>query len=188
MSDTLPESPFLEQKFCVKCGLCCDGTLFEHAVLQPGERGNLPKKIEQQYGLEGDNESFRLPCAYFVGQCTIYNQPRASVCSAFRCQLLADFSENRISQASAIEKVTNALKFREELYQLYQQIFGQSYTQNSRKLLLESGEIAKSLAADNPLTRQVELLKIKCMIFDMLLVKIFKSKKNFEGMISRSAK
>ena len=51
---------------------------------------------------------------------------------------------------------------------------------------MESGEIVKSLAADSLLTKQVELLQVKCTIFDVLLVKIFKSKKNFEQMTNRS--
>ena len=40
-----PEAPVEEQRICVGCGCCCDGTLFVNAGLNPGERGGLPGQI-----------------------------------------------------------------------------------------------------------------------------------------------
>ena len=44
MADLNADIPVIEQEICVTCGFCCDGTLFKYAVLQSGERGNLPAK------------------------------------------------------------------------------------------------------------------------------------------------
>ena len=183
MDSQISESPVLEQEICVKCGLCCDGTLFDNAVLQIGEDGNLPEKIQQQYGRNGDYEYFKLPCAYFQGTCTIYDQKRAFVCSAFRCQLLADFSKDSISQANAIRKIENTLKFRDEIYQSYRQLFGQDYTLSFRKMLIDLDERQSTMPSDDPLYGSIEFLRIKCTIFETLLIKNFKSLKNFEQMI-----
>ncbi len=180
MKEPVVESPFAEQEICVKCGLCCDGTLFGHAVLQKGEHGYLPEKIEQQYGKEDDAEFFTLPCAYFDGKCTIYDQKRAVVCSAFRCQLLKTFANGRVSQKDAIKIVTDALKFKAEIYQLYKQIFGTDFKRSFRELLMELSKISPDA---NPNNAPVELLRMKCNIYQTLLIKNFKSTKSFELMI-----
>ena len=52
------QAPAEEQKICVGCGFCCDGTLFVHAVLNPGERGSLPEKIEENAYSEGEKDLF----------------------------------------------------------------------------------------------------------------------------------
>ncbi len=184
MNTLLVESPLDEQEICVGCGLCCDGTLFNHAVLQPGEQGNLPVEIEQRYGREGEYEFFTLPCAYFCGKCTIYGQKRASICSDFRCQLLINFSANKLTKANAIKVVDNALIYKTEIYQLYKQIFGRHYTLSFRNLLIELGKYTETMPENDPLKTSIELLRTKCIIFETLLIKNFKSLKNFEQMIS----
>ena len=101
-------SPKAEQAICVTCGFCCDGTLFDHAVLQPGEKGNLPEYMERSYFKNEKGEYFRLPCEYFNENCSIYDQKKAHICSAFRCQLLKDFSKKKITQSNAKKVVRNA--------------------------------------------------------------------------------
>ena len=180
MAKILTESPIKEQEICVQCGLCCDGTLFGHAVLQKGERGNLPEKIEQQYGNEGEAEFFTLPCAYFEGKCTIYNQKKAVVCSAFRCQLLKTFAQGEVSQQDAVKIVTDALKFKVEIYELYKQVFGVDFKLSFRELL---NELGKMTAPSTKKIKELALLKAKCNIYETLLIKNFKSIKTFEAMI-----
>ncbi len=180
MSDESTESPVAEQEICVQCGLCCDGTLFMYAQLQPGERGNLPEKIEQKYRKIGETEQFLLPCQYFDGKCTIYDQKRAVVCSAFRCQLLRDFSKGRISKNDADKTVLNALKFRDEILELYKRIFDVDTKLSFRELLNEMGKMTEPPTEK---TKELALLKAKCNIYETLLIKNFKSIKTFESMI-----
>lgn len=184
MNTVIVESPLTEQAICVKCGLCCDGTLFSHADLAAGEQGNLPEEIEKKYGVNGDYEYFTLPCSYFCGKCTIYDQKKAVVCSAFRCQLLKDVSSAKVTQDDAMKTVANTLKFREDIYEHYKQIFGRDYTLHFREMLDELGQFQYDNPAKTALTMSVDLLKMKCDIYETLLIKRFKSIKNFERMIN----
>jgi hypothetical protein len=180
MASNLIENPVSEQQICIKCGLCCDGTLFEHAALQAGEHGSLPEKIEDNYRKLKDEEVFLLPCHYFDGKCTIYDQKKAVVCSAFRCQLLKDFSKGQISKDNADKMVLNALKFRGEIFDLYKHIFEVDTKLSFRELLTEM-EGKSSLPTEK--TKELALLKAKCNIYETLLIKNFKSVKSFERMI-----
>lgn len=182
MSVESTESPVAEQEICVNCGICCDGTLFDHAELEPGEMssGELPSKIAQNYRKMGEKERFMLPCHYFEEKCTIYDQKRAVVCSAFRCQLLKDFSKGRISKDDANKTVLNALKFRDEILELYKRIFGVDIKLSFRELLNEMG---KMTSPPTDKTKELALLKAKCNIYETLLIKNFKSVKSFERMI-----
>ena len=71
------QAPLQEQDICVTCGFCCDGTLFAHALLNPGEKGSLPERIEESVFSLDDRDYFHLPCRYFAGRCTIYDRQRA---------------------------------------------------------------------------------------------------------------
>ena len=186
MNTVIVESPLSEQEICLNCGLCCDGTLFSYADLATGEQGNLPDEIEQKYAKQDDYEYFALPCSYFCGKCTIYDQKKPIVCSVFRCQLLKNVSSAKITQSDAIKTVANALKFREEIYQLYKQIFGREYTLSFRELLDELSTLQDDAINDKALRLSIDLLKMKCTIYETLLIKRFKSIKNFERMITVS--
>ena len=182
MSELLTDSPIAEQMICVDCGFCCDGTLFSHAHLMPGEKGNLPEKIEEKYEKIGDNEIFLLPCSYFEGKCTIYNQKRAHICSAFRCQLLNRLSDGTLSQSQAASIVANAFELRNEIYALFANIFGHEYGKDFRSMLGELGEIAVESKEKVTSMKDLEKLKLKCNLFEILLIKNFKSYKDFESM------
>jgi hypothetical protein len=65
MIDHAEKAPLNEQVICTKCGFCCDGTLFLHAGLVPGERGSLPEKIEKNSFSYDGKDFFKLPCLYF---------------------------------------------------------------------------------------------------------------------------
>jgi hypothetical protein len=112
-------APEREQTVCLSCGLCCDGTLFGHAVLKPGEKGNLPSLIEQRVFMIGEKDYFRLTCLYFLGRCTIYSSKRADVCGSFRCRLLSEMSEGRISFEKALEIIKGAVIMRNSLQEEY---------------------------------------------------------------------
>ena len=168
-----------EQDICISCGFCCDGTLFHQAILQPGEKGSLPEKIEQAYFKKEDQEFFKLPCLYFDQKCTIYDQEKAIICSAFRCQLLNDFSENKISLKTAKEIVRNSKNTREELLQDYAQITGKEEKITFRQLLIELGKLQKETKGQD---LEFELFNASCNIFESLLIRYFKSEENFNSM------
>jgi hypothetical protein len=172
-----------EQRICVSCGFCCDGTLFLQAQLNNGERGHLPEKIEQQSFRVGDQEWFRLPCLYFTGKCTVYDKEKADVCSAYRCQLLNDFAGGKVSLHDAIESVREAVGMRKEIMKEYQRISGNTEDINFRQLLLELGRIQKPATEKEPLQMDYEMLLARCNIFAALLIKHFRSAADFEKMM-----
>ncbi len=72
------------EHLCQSCGLCCDGSLFDRARLEPDEVGSARKHRLRVVANEG---SFEQRCSALVGRaCTIYDaRPRA--CHAFTCRL-----------------------------------------------------------------------------------------------------
>lgn len=183
MADINAHTPVAEQEICVTCGFCCDGTLFKHAILEPGEQGNLPTKIEKQYGKQNESEFFTLPCAYFDGKCTIYDQKRASICGAFRCRLLKNLSKGRVTHANALQTVAGTKALRNEIFQLYADLTGATCSPGFMGLLDELPTLHQTYAADSTKSRQVSLLVLKCGLLDTLLTKTFKSSKSFEALV-----
>jgi len=179
MPSIINSSPISEQSICIKCGLCCDGTLFDNAVLNPGEKGNLPEKMEHNYVKSGEKEYFKLPCLYFNEKCTIYDQKKAHVCSAFRCQLLKNLSKGKINKKNAEDIVINAFELRNEIFQNYKTINKTNVTPSFRALLFEVRKKNEANIKD----KEFNLLLFKCNIFEILLIKYFKSSKEFESLL-----
>ena len=173
-----------EQSICVTCGYCCDGTLFLHASLNPGERGSLPEKIEENSYTEGDKDYFRLPCKYFAGTCTIYDREKAYVCSSYRCQLLKELADNKVTLHDALEVVREAGEIRKELIEDFKNISGIN-AGNFRQLLSELGKLMKSMPANEPSVMDYEILRSRCNIIEALLIKHFRSAEDFEKMIMK---
>lgn len=171
-----------EQAICITCGFCCDGTIFFHAHLNPGERGQLPEKIEQNSYSEGENDYFLLPCHYFSEKCTIYDKKRADVCSSYRCQLLKDFAEERITIQDGLAVIKDARAMRKELMEHYRRISGNSEDLNFRQLLLELGKIMKSASEKDPVGSDYDILLARCNIFEALLIKHIRSSGDFDQM------
>jgi|WetSurMetagenome_2_1015567.scaffolds.fasta_scaffold177462_2 hypothetical protein len=182
MEESPLQGPVKEQEVCINCGFCCDGTLFFHAHLNPGERGHLPEKIESDSFSEGDKDYFRLPCNYFSGKCTIYDQKRADICSSYRCQLLNDFAERKITLSEALEVIREAMKMRTEIFEQYKLITGDRTDIHFRKLLQELGKIQKRATTEESLGIDYEMLLAKCNIFETLLIKNIRSAGDFDKM------
>jgi hypothetical protein len=171
-----------EQSICVTCGFCCDGTLFLHAHLNAGERGCLPRKIEENSISEEGKDFFRLPCHYFSDRCTIYDSKRADVCSSYRCQLLKDFEDDKIRLADALMIVQEAREIRAELFEKFKLITGNKDGIYFRQILRELGRIQERCPADDPLKMEYDILQVRCNIFEALLIKHIRSAGDFEKM------
>lgn len=183
MSEKILQGPAEEQQICVKCGLCCDATLFQHAHLNPGERGHLPEKIEQNSISDDGKDYFLLPCLYFSGKCTIYDQPRADVCFSFRCRLLNDFADGNISRDEAMRVVNEAIAMRNTLLEDYRRISGEKTDLNFRKVLAVLGKRCMPDTDEGPVSPDYDILQARCNIFEALLVKNFRPAEDFEKLI-----
>ena len=173
-----------EQTICIKCGFCCDGTLFQHAHLDPGERGHLPEKIDQNSFTEEEKDFFMLPCGYFSEKCTIYDRQRANLCASYRCQLLKDFAEGKVELSDALQIVSEAMEMRAELFEQYKRISGDSRKLYFRQLLQELGKLQKAASEKEPLRMEYEILLARCNIFEALLIKHIRSAGDFECFMS----
>jgi GxxExxY protein len=183
--DEIGVAPQEEQNICVSCGFCCDGTLFLHAHLNPGERGNLPAKIEKASLSEDGKDYFRLPCRYFSERCTIYDRKRADICASYRCQLLKDHAAGKIIQDAAIEAVREAREMHGAIMAEYQRLSGRRKKINFRQLLSELGKMQKNTTQDKPVSKEYEMLLARCNIFEALLIKRFRSAEDFEKLVMR---
>jgi len=187
MENLFTNAPQAEQAICVHCGFCCDGTLFLHAVLQPGEKGNLPDKIEQQYYLDEDGEFFKMPCPYFCEKCTIYKQKKAEVCSSFRCQLLKNFATGKISSEEALALVHNAAITRDELIRDFNRLNPNHEVSCFRKLLLHLGSLPESpdnqQTANNKQQTTNDILTARCNILEAQLIRYFRSVEEFDQLV-----
>jgi hypothetical protein len=172
-----------EQNICVNCGFCCDGTLFGFAELHPGERGNLPEKIEKQsYSREG-KDRFILPCGYFDGKCTIYHEKKAMICGAFRCQLLIDFSDGRISLADALGIILEAKKMRHEVFEQFRKITGKEDHLYFRQLLVDLENIQKTYEGNVLSVADAGNLVARCNILQTLLIRHFRPADDFNELM-----
>jgi hypothetical protein len=178
------QAPPEEQSICVSCGFCCDGTLFLHAHLNEGERGHLPVKIEQACFTEKEKDYFMLPCLYFSGKCTIYDKKKADVCSDYRCQLLKDFAKGKITLNDALETVVVAIQLRTEILTEARKVTGQAGIV-FRQFLSWLGKKQKLAGADLQLSDDLEMLLVKCNIFEALLIRHFRSAEEFDKMIMK---
>jgi len=171
-----------EQLICIRCGFCCDATLFDNATLKPGEKGGLPQYMEDSYFKNEKGEYFRLPCAYFNEKCTIYDQKKAHVCSAFRCQLLKDFSKKKISQGNAKKLVKNAMTQRKEILALSEKVLNTPKNIPFRKLLVELREFINTRNETDLRNSDLDILTARCNIFEALLIRYYKSEDDFNSM------
>jgi uncharacterized protein len=77
---------------CQSCGMCCDGSLFERVVLQPGEveaaRRNRLRVLGSGKGFEQRCDALGEPGPLGERRCTIYGE-RPLSCRNFTCRLYA---------------------------------------------------------------------------------------------------
>jgi Fe-S-cluster containining protein len=106
MSSIAP-SPIDTSALCLPCGLCCNGVLHTHVVIQPDE-------IEQVGGLGltvemfGSRPGFRQPCLHFKGmRCGVYER-RPSACREYECGLLQKTLAGDISFEDSLAIVQRA--------------------------------------------------------------------------------
>lgn len=178
-------APEQEQLVCVGCGFCCDGTMFLHAHLNEGERGNLPEKIEKAAFSEGGRDYFRQPCRYFNGRCSIYDRQRADVCGSYRCQLLKDLSGGIVTASDACDTVKRARDIRRQLLHDFHRLSGNRKRIHFRQLLIELGKMQKKSVSDSRMSAELDMLIARCNIFEALLIKHFRSADDFEKMVMK---
>jgi hypothetical protein len=85
------------ETLCLKCGLCCDGTLFTHVALSKPERERLGMEVLRQ------------PCTRLEknGCCSIYAS-RPGGCATFVCMLGRALEDGEVQLDEALQIVAEA--------------------------------------------------------------------------------
>ncbi|QSQ11930.1 YkgJ family cysteine cluster protein [Myxococcus landrumensis] len=93
---------------CLRCGMCCDGTLFTHVSLQPEEASALRRHGVPLLQREEGPPVLAQHCSALEGRtCTVYADRPAS-CRRYHCQLFSALSEKEVSLDEALGLVDEA--------------------------------------------------------------------------------
>lgn len=118
MNDTTatPVVADAEQSLCVRCGLCCDGTIFEWARVSP---------TDDLVQLEADgfilltpaaSNGFAQPCHHQQGRiCGVYQRWRPQVCHTFRCTLLRRVETGELAYGEALDRIERTVALVERI-------------------------------------------------------------------------
>lgn len=92
---------------CQRCGLCCDGSLFDHAPLADAEVDAARRRLVVLARPDGGH-ALRQPCAALVDRrCAAYDV-RPAACRTYRCMLLAALDAGEIDAREAAAVVDEA--------------------------------------------------------------------------------
>lgn len=96
-------------RLCQQCGLCCDGTLFDRAPLEPAEveplrAHRLPIALRASDGAPG----LRQPCAALSGTCCTIYADRPASCRRYECLLFRALADDEVDVVEAIAVVDDA--------------------------------------------------------------------------------
>jgi uncharacterized protein len=105
------------QSLCVRCGLCCDGTIFEWGRVVPEDE---PAQLDAGgFVLQtvGDRQRFRQPCHHHQSRiCTIYQQWRPSICHRFKCGVLRRMEAGELSVDEAHALIQRTVKLADQVW------------------------------------------------------------------------
>ena len=94
---------------CMSCGLCCNGSIYDHASLTQTEAAELSATGATIAG-EAEEPFLRQPCQFLCETlCTIY-ESRPGTCRKFRCEVLKQLEAGDIDEHEARDKVATAKK------------------------------------------------------------------------------
>lgn len=93
---------------CLRCGMCCDGTLFTHVSLQPEEVQALRRRGVPLLHRDEGAPVLAQPCSALEGRtCTAYAD-RPAGCRRYHCQLYSALAEKEVSLDEALGLVDQA--------------------------------------------------------------------------------
>lgn len=106
---------------CLKCGLCCDGTIFRDVKLVPSDNPKALESLRLRRSRSGSTDAnpgapaatglhFSQPCPAFDGcRCGVYGS-RPGHCRQFECLLFKKVAAKRVSLAEALRLIGEARK------------------------------------------------------------------------------
>ena len=162
-----------EQELCVNCGMCCDNTLFDIVIIQPND--DVPEKLIEREVFQDGNHYFKLPCPYFIGCCSIYDQAKPQRCSEFICSLLKKVQKEDISKTQAQKIIREILVARDKIIHDYAIITGKKLT-----FLEIYRELAKSENEVKEMPIELKTVHYMSNLLHVQLAKWFRAPEDFE--------
>ncbi len=103
-------------ELCMSCGLCCNGVVLDHGVIETDEIELASQLGLTPYKKKVDYDAFCLPCPCFKdSKCSAYaHRPRN--CSGYQCKLLGGYLQEKISFEESVELVRKAISLMEAIY------------------------------------------------------------------------
>jgi len=103
---------------CVSCGMCCDGALFHKANIKDDDDRKLAESMGFKIVTDGSRQAFLQPCHHFNCHCTVYSQPRPSVCGAYFCEPIRKAKRQEITTYQARELISKAVSLKRKFNQV----------------------------------------------------------------------
>ena len=107
------------EQLCLACGLCCDGTLFGHVKLGPGDNVKKLKALGLPVSVSRSQTPvarFPQPCAALCADrtCRLYAD-RPVQCRIFECGVFKDAQAGRIKFSAALRLVKQARQLADQV-------------------------------------------------------------------------
>lgn len=99
-------------ELCLRCGMCCDGTLFSTISLDEAEREHVASLGLVVRERPDSSPVSPQPCPAFVdGCCALYERERPAACGTYRCAVLVGYvnGEQRRDDALAVLGLVRSL-------------------------------------------------------------------------------
>jgi hypothetical protein len=114
-------NPEAATRLCAACGMCCNGVLFFSVRLQAGESARPLTARGLKIKRRADGLHLLQPCAAHTGTgCTVY-EDRPTRCRLFVCRQLLAVDADRISEAAALAKITEARRLTSRVQDLLEE-------------------------------------------------------------------
>jgi hypothetical protein len=146
-------------QLCLRCGLCCDSTLFADVELR---RGDDPQRLAA-LGLQVQQKTKTKlaapqPCACFDGKlCQIYaDRPRR--CRLFECGLLKRVDGGGMTAGAALKKIAEARRLAETVRQLLRAAGQRDEQMALTHRYAEAMELPVDLSVDGAADQRGELM------------------------------
>lgn len=108
--------PSLASRLCLACGLCCDGTVYPHAIAREDEVARAVDLGFKAIKTEDGSPAYKLPCHYLEGRaCTRYLEWRPSVCGDYFCRVQARAASSELTEDEALAVIERAQALRDAM-------------------------------------------------------------------------
>ncbi|HSH94281.1 MAG TPA: YkgJ family cysteine cluster protein [Roseimicrobium sp.] len=143
-----PANPLTDQ-LCLKCRLCCDGSLFSAVELQRGDDVAGLKELGLALKKQGGGLRFSQPCSALCGdgRCGIYKD-RPTYCRQFECLVLKETKRGKRSAKEALSLIRLARRRTARVNRLLRQLGEESETLSVSERFRKVSRLAHSGGMD----------------------------------------